>query len=152
MFYPGFFGPRPQQVEIPWAGDGTHSTAAARVAAVTLARSLTCCTTGELHVLDFFFFFLFRVTPVSYGSSQARGHIGATTASLGHNHSNTQSQPLLQPTPQLTATQEPRTEDRTTSSWMLVGFVTPEPQRERPPYAIFAPCFLGFISYDKHFP
>ena len=37
---------------------------------------------------SFFFFLLFRATPVTYGSSQARGQIGATAAGLHHNHSN----------------------------------------------------------------
>mgnify|MGYP001273052241 CR=1 FL=1 len=32
----------------------------------------------------FFFFFLFRATPVAYGSSQARGQIGAIDAGLHH--------------------------------------------------------------------
>ena len=50
----------------------------------------------------FFFFLLFRATPTPYGSSQARGWIRATAASLDHSHSNTGSKPLLQPTPQFT--------------------------------------------------
>ena len=37
----------------------------------------------------FFFFFLFRATPVAYGGSQARGPVRATAASLHHKHSNT---------------------------------------------------------------
>ena len=37
--------------------------------------------------------------PVAYGSSQARGRIGATAASLGH--SNMGFDPHLQPTPHL---------------------------------------------------
>ena len=36
-------------------------------------------------------FFLFRATPTAYGSSQARGGIGAVAASLHHSHSNTRS-------------------------------------------------------------
>ena len=35
-----------------------------------------------------FFFFLFKVAPAAYGSSQARGRIGATAADLCHSHSN----------------------------------------------------------------
>ena len=45
-------------------------------------------------------FFLFRVTPVAYGSSLARGQIGAADASLHHSHSNSGSEPCLWPTPQ----------------------------------------------------
>ena len=43
---------------------------------------------------------------VAYGSSQARGHIGAAAASLCHSHIS-RSKPHLQPTPQLTATPDP---------------------------------------------
>ena len=41
---------------------------------------------------------------MAYGSSQARGGIGATAASLHHSHSNAGSDLRLQPTPQLLAT------------------------------------------------
>ena len=47
-----------------------------------------------------------------YGGSQARGRIGATTASLHHSHSNMGSEPCLQPTPQLTATADPLLTDQ----------------------------------------
>ena len=53
------------------------------------------------------FFCLFRATPAAYGSAQARGQIGAAAASLHHSHSNTGSQPHLQPTPQLAARLDP---------------------------------------------
>ena len=49
------------------------------------------------------FFCLFRSAPAAYGGSQARGRIGAVAAGLHHRHSNTRSQPCLQPTPQLMA-------------------------------------------------
>ena len=55
----------------------------------------------------FVLFCLFRVTPVTYGSSQARDRIGATAAGLHHRHSNARSEPHLRPTPQLTATPDP---------------------------------------------
>ena len=45
---------------------------------------------------------------MAYGDSQARGQIGATAASLGHSHSNTGSEPNLQPIPQLTAKPDPQ--------------------------------------------
>ena len=41
------------------------------------------------------FFFLFRVAPSAYGSSQARGQIGAAVAGLHHSHSSTGSEPCL---------------------------------------------------------
>ena len=64
-----------------------------------------------LACLDLFiiliFFCLFRAIPATYGSSQARGLIGATAAGLCHSHSNAESESRLQPTPQLTATSDP---------------------------------------------
>ena len=53
------------------------------------------------------FFFLFRATPVSYGSSQARGQIGAAAAGLYHRHSNSRSKPCLQLMLQLVAMPDP---------------------------------------------
>lgn len=49
--------------------------------------------------------FLFIATPAAYGSSRARGQIGATAASLYHG--NTGSKPHLRPAPQLAATPGP---------------------------------------------
>ena len=42
-----------------------------------------------------FIFCLFRVTPVAYGSFQARGPIAATAAGHSHSHSNPGSEPCL---------------------------------------------------------
>ena len=39
---------------------------------------------------------------MAYGGSQARGQIGAAAASPPYSHSNTESKPCLQPTPQPT--------------------------------------------------
>ena len=44
---------------------------------------------------------------MAYGSSQARGQIGAAPASLCHSHSNVGSEPHFRPTPQLAATRDP---------------------------------------------
>ena len=68
-------------------------------------------------VLGFFLFFvffwwIFRVAAQAYGSSQARGRVGATVADLPHSHSNAGSEPCLQPTPQLRATLETQPTDR----------------------------------------
>ena len=54
-------------------------------------------------ILIFFFFWLFRVTLVAYGSSQTRGLIRAIAAGLYYSHSNTRSEPRLWSTPQLMA-------------------------------------------------
>ena len=51
----------------------------------------------------FFFFFLFMAAPIAYGSSQARGQIGAIAAGLHHSHSTTRSEPHLRPIPRLMA-------------------------------------------------
>ena len=60
--------------------------------------------------LIFLLFCLFafsRAAPMAYGGSQARGLIGAAAASLHQSHSNSGSEPRLQPTPQVTATPDP---------------------------------------------
>ena len=54
------------------------------------------------------YFFHFRAAPAAYGSSQARGRIGATAASLHHSHSNARSEPYLQTISQLTAVPDPK--------------------------------------------
>ena len=46
--------------------------------------------------------------PAAYGSSQAKGQIGAAAASLGHSNSNVGSEPCLQPLLQLTAMPDPQ--------------------------------------------
>ena len=74
-----------------------------------------------LSILNAFWMFLrgvvFRATPMAYGGFQARGWIRAIGAGLHHGHSNTTSEPWLQPTPQLTATMDTcptsETRDRT---------------------------------------
>ena len=55
----------------------------------------------------FFFVFVFRAAPASYGSSQARGQIGVTAAGLYLSHSNMGSEPHRQPIPQLKAVLDP---------------------------------------------
>ena len=48
-----------------------------------------------------FYFILFLVYPMAYGSSQARGRIGAAAASLHHSHNTVGSEWHLGPTSQL---------------------------------------------------
>ena len=59
----------------------------------------------------FLFFFglsvFSRATPAACGGSQARGQIGDAAAGLHQNHSNTGSELLLQPTPQLKVMLDP---------------------------------------------
>ena len=64
-------------------------------------------------IIIFFLSFVFsKSAPMAYGSSQARGQIGAVAAGLRQSDSNTGSEPRLQPTPQLTATQDPQPTER----------------------------------------
>ena len=58
-----------------------------------------------LFICQFFFrlFAFSRAAPAAYGGSQARGLIGAVATGLRQSHSNSGSEPCLQPTPQLTA-------------------------------------------------
>ena len=53
------------------------------------------------------FIFLFLRAAPAYGSSQAKGQIGAVASGLCHSQSNARSEPHLQPTLQLTATLYP---------------------------------------------
>ena len=63
---------------------------------------------GRRDWLFFFVFFAFsRAAPMACGGSQARGPIGVAAAGLRQSHSNAQSEPRLQPTPQLMATPDP---------------------------------------------
>ena len=62
------------------------------------------------HFIYFYFVFiylLFRASSMAYGSSQARGWIGAAATGLHHSHSNAGSELHLRPTPQLPATLDP---------------------------------------------
>ena len=96
------------EVGSSWSRDWLWAAAAATLHHLTSCAgpgsNLSCCS-GILF-FPFIFFFL-RVTPVAYGSSQARSQIRTATASLHHSHSNTRSKPCLQPTLQLTATPDP---------------------------------------------
>ena len=95
---------------------------------------------GEVHVI----FFLFRASPAAYGSSQARGQVRAVAASLRHSHSHTRSKPhlciphSLCNTRFLTHWAGPGI--KPASSWILVRFLTTEPQWE------LCMCFyLGWV-------
>ena len=81
------------------------------------------CSSCRLYLtqnaFSFFLFFLratalksvwhmeIRHIEVTYGSSQARGRIGAVATGLCHSHSNVGSMLHLRPTPQLMAIQDP---------------------------------------------
>ena len=61
-----------------------------------------------IYLFIFLPFFFPGAAPLAYGGSQARGLMGAVAAGLHHSHSNTGSEPSLQPTPHLTATPNPQ--------------------------------------------
>ena len=44
---------------------------------------------------SYYYFFLFRVAPAAYGSSQARGQVEATAIGLRHSHSGERPEPCL---------------------------------------------------------
>ena len=62
---------------------------------------------GLSFLLGIVSFLLFRTVSEAHGGAQARGQIGAAAAGLRHGHSNTGSEKLLQPTPQLVAKLDP---------------------------------------------
>ena len=82
-------------------------------------------------------FFFLRAAPTTYGSSQARGQIGAVAANLHHSHGNTGSRLCLTCTTaygnatSLTNWARPGMEP--TPSWILVRFVTADPWQNNPP-------------------
>ena len=55
----------------------------------------------------YFFFCLFRATPMAYGGFQTWGQNRAAAANLCHSHSNTGPKPHLQPTSQFMAMLDP---------------------------------------------
>ena len=57
-------------------------------------------------------FAFFMATPAAYGSSQARGRVGAAAASLHHSHNIMGSESHLRPAPQLTAMLDPLPTER----------------------------------------
>ena len=96
---------------------------------------------GIIIIFFAFFFGGWGTHTAAYGSSQARGWIGATTARLHHRHSNARSEPHLQPTPQLMAMPDPQPTEQGQRAnpylqWvsLTMGSLTTEPQRELPPF------------------
>ena len=97
----------------------------------------------------FFFFFFFKGgSPGAYGGSQASGWIGPVATRLHHSHSNPGSELRLYPIQQLSRSFNPLSRARpgikTSSSWIVVGFFTTEPQWELR-YA----TFLMLIFFGK---
>lgn len=75
----------------------------------SLLETLYCFVLMCGDAFDFFFFCLFAFSGAAlaaYGSSQARGRIGAIAAGLCHSHSNARIKPNLQPTLQFMVTSD----------------------------------------------
>ena len=87
-------------------------------------------TKKKRHDFSFFLFLFFLsfcwAALAVYGGSQARGQIGAVTASLNHSHSNTRS-----------PTHWSRPGIKPASSWILVRFVSAEPPQELQAWPFF---------------
>ena len=88
-----------------------------------------------LLLLFIYLFLLFRATPAAYESSQARGLVGAAAAGLCHSHSNagnwaTSATYTAACSNARSLTHWLRPGIKPASSWILVGFVTPELQWE----------------------
>ena len=83
---------------------------------------LICRIWWTIWILVFLFFL--RATPAAYEGSPAKGWIRAAAACLHHSHSNAGS-----------LTHWPRI--KPASSWILVGFLTTEPQQELPILVFF---------------
>ena len=96
------------------------------------------------HILDTIFLFLpffFRAVLAAYRSSQARSQIRAAAARSAPRPQHAGSTPHLQPIHsswQCWILNPLRPEIKTASSWILVGFVTPEPKRELQPWTVLS--------------
>jgi len=97
----------------------------------------------------FFSFGLFRAVPVAYGGSQARGPIRAVVSSLHQSHSDAGSEPHLSLNTTAhgnarSLTPWVRLGTESVPSWVLVRFVSTEPQWELqvPFFFFFFVCFL----------
>ena len=102
--------------------------------------------------MSFCFVLFLRATPAAFGSSLARGQIGATAAGLHHSHSNMGSKLHLWSTSQLMEMPDPqpwaRPRIELSMSQILVGFVSAMPQWEL--LRIF--FFFGLLSFFRAAP
>ena len=101
------------------------------------AQSLLKIHGHEFMYLCIYVFCFIRAALVAYGSSQARGPLGAVATGLSHSHSNSGSEPHL---PTYTTahgnarslTHRARPGIEPTTSWCLVRFVSTVPRQELP--------------------
>ena len=69
-------------------------------------------TLFQIIIIIIVFLSFFRAIPVAYGGFQARGPIEAVAVGLRQSHSNLESEPPLQPTPELMAMPDPQPTER----------------------------------------
>ena len=102
-----------------------------------LVCPLLCIFFSEMYIhflcsFIFTYLFIFRAASMTHGSSQVRGPIGAAAAGLCHSHSNARSNSCLwlhtAHSNARSSTHWARPVIKPTSSWILVGFITTEPQ------------------------
>lgn len=127
-----------------WGFCSSFLWSSAPLSVLKFSYSLCLCflqpLNSETKTSSFFFlpFFFFSTTPEAYGGSQARGRIRDVAAGRHHSHSNTgaESTPIWVcdlhhsswQCPILNLLREAR--DEPASSWMLVRFISNEPQWE----------------------
>ena len=86
----------------------------------------------------FFFFLLFRAIPMAYGSSHARCQIRATAYTIATAMSDQSCICNLLCSSWQHRILNPPTGIEPASSWVLVGFIADEPQRELPFFFLMA--------------
>ena len=93
---------------------------------------MICIFIFKVFVICFFFFFFFWAVCVAYRSSQARGWIGDAAAGLHHNHRiwAASSTCTIAPNNTRSLTHSSRPGIEPASAWILVRFVTAQPQQE----------------------
>ena len=144
--YQCFLGPPPLPLrscllsspcsELASAGSEHKTMAAFEIPQGFYFNELSSChflylETSFLHLCSsyLFIYFFFRAAPVAYQSSQARGQIRAAAANLPRSHGNTGSEPHLATHGNARSlSHRVRPGIETMSSWILVGFITTEPQ------------------------
>ena len=109
----------------------------------------------KAYLIDILFFHIFlfvcffRATPEAYGGSQTKGQIGATDAGPHCSRRNTGAMPVTYTTAySIARALTPRPGIKPASSWMLVKFVSAEPQWELLVLYLLINIFY-YLSYSE---
>ena len=114
------------------------------------SQALSSVIVALTFIYLFIYLCLFRIAPRAYGSSQARVRIWVTPAGLHHSHSNTSSEPRLQPGNTRSFSPPSKARIEPMSSWILVEFITAEPQWEllaSPYFSLELSCEVTGLEY-----